>query len=405
MGLIYPIESESENEVAQSCLTLCNPWTVAHQAPPSMGFSRQEYWSGLPFPSPGDLPDPGIEPRSPTLQADALTSAPPGKPNISYFLLLILCRPWPTVWDLLNVWWRLDINKKNVAVEHSVWRTWACEFRELPRTFLEMLLSRFIPFVLHSILKSSPCCSLPQDLCTLSSFCWGPASSRIRPWAWFHGSISSSSSGVTFSTSHSLAALFRTASHPAPCPSSFHFPWSGVVWSWFGFYHGAYYLPTNNIVYNLLVILIVCLSLPTCKFHKGIFVVVHPTLLEKFLIPEECSFKALLNGYINECVIKSMTSDGDDLELRTLRERLIFPGGLVVKNPPANAGDLRDIGSIPGSGGSLGGGNGNLLQYSCLENSIDRGAWWAIVHGVAKSQTRLSDWAWAPRERLSPHLD
>ena len=45
-----------------------------------MGFSRQEYWSGLPFPSPGDLPNPGIEPRSPTLQADALTSAPPGKP-------------------------------------------------------------------------------------------------------------------------------------------------------------------------------------------------------------------------------------------------------------------------------------------------------------------------------------
>ena len=57
------------------------PWTVAHQAPPSMGFSRQEYWSGLPFPSPGDLPDPGIESRSPTLQADALTSEPPGKPG------------------------------------------------------------------------------------------------------------------------------------------------------------------------------------------------------------------------------------------------------------------------------------------------------------------------------------
>ena len=56
------------------------PWTVAHQAPPSMGFSGQEHWSGLPFPSPGDLPDPGIEPRSPALQADALTSEPPGKP-------------------------------------------------------------------------------------------------------------------------------------------------------------------------------------------------------------------------------------------------------------------------------------------------------------------------------------
>ena len=49
------------------------PWTVAYQAPPSMGFSRQEYWSGLPFPSPGDLSNPGIEPGSPALQADAFT--------------------------------------------------------------------------------------------------------------------------------------------------------------------------------------------------------------------------------------------------------------------------------------------------------------------------------------------
>ena len=57
------------------------PWTVAHQVSPSMGFSRQEYWSGLPVPSPGDLPDPGIEPRSPALQADALNSEPPGKPT------------------------------------------------------------------------------------------------------------------------------------------------------------------------------------------------------------------------------------------------------------------------------------------------------------------------------------
>ena len=54
------------------------PWTVAYHAPLSMGFSRQEYRSGLPFPSPGDLPDPGVKPRSPTLQADALTSEPPG---------------------------------------------------------------------------------------------------------------------------------------------------------------------------------------------------------------------------------------------------------------------------------------------------------------------------------------
>ena len=56
-------------------------WTVAHQAPLSMGFTRQEYWSGVPFPSPGDLPDPGIEPWSPALQADALPCEPPGKPT------------------------------------------------------------------------------------------------------------------------------------------------------------------------------------------------------------------------------------------------------------------------------------------------------------------------------------
>ena len=64
---------------------------------------------------------------------------------------------------------------------------------------------------------------------------------------------------------------------------------------------------------------------------------------------------------------------------------------LVVKNPPANAGDIRDTGSVPGLGRSPGGGHGNSLQYSCLENPFDRGAWWATVHGVAESQTSLSD--------------
>ena len=72
----------------RACVCVCvlshvrlfeTPWTVAYQAPLFMGFSRQEYWSGLPFPSPGDLPDPGIKPRSPAMQADALLSEPPGK--------------------------------------------------------------------------------------------------------------------------------------------------------------------------------------------------------------------------------------------------------------------------------------------------------------------------------------
>ena len=68
----------------------------------------------------------------------------------------------------------------------------------------------------------------------------------------------------------------------------------------------------------------------------------------------------------------------------------------MVKNPPANAGnsrDVGDVGSIPGLGRSPEGGNGNPLQYSCLENPMDRGAWRTTVHGVAKSQTQLNDWA------------
>ena len=63
-----------------------------------------------------------------------------------------------------------------------------------------------------------------------------------------------------------------------------------------------------------------------------------------------------------------------------------FPGGAVIKKLPAKSGDARDLGSIPWLGRYLGVGNGNLLQYSCLENSMDRGAWWATVHGFMKSQ-------------------
>ena len=75
-------------------------WTVAYQAPPSMGFSRQEYWSGLPFPSPGDLPEPEMEPRSCSLQADALISERPGKPlwailnNGPHFLVFFFFLMW-----------------------------------------------------------------------------------------------------------------------------------------------------------------------------------------------------------------------------------------------------------------------------------------------------------------------
>ena len=70
------------SEVAQSYLTLCDPVDCSPAGSQSMRFSRQEHWRGSPFPSPGDLPDPEIKPRSPTLQPDALTSEPPGKPVV-----------------------------------------------------------------------------------------------------------------------------------------------------------------------------------------------------------------------------------------------------------------------------------------------------------------------------------
>ena len=77
----------ARKDAVHACMLSCvqlftTPWATAHQAPLSMGFPRQEYWSRLPALSPGDFPDPGMEPRSPVLQADALPSEPPGKPNM-----------------------------------------------------------------------------------------------------------------------------------------------------------------------------------------------------------------------------------------------------------------------------------------------------------------------------------
>ena len=82
--------------------------------------------------------------------------------------------------------------------------------------------------------------------------------------------------------------------------------------------------------------------------------------------------------------------------LRTFILTLLFWASqvvLVVKNPPANAGDLRDIGLIPGQGRSPGGGHGNPLQYCCMENPVDRGAWRAEIHGVTQSQTKLKQFS------------
>ena len=88
--------------VTQLNPTLCNPMDCSYQAPLSMRFSRQEYWSGLPFPSPGDVPDPGIKPWSPALQADPSVSEPPGKPiSAAYF------QPASNCWCLGSCSWAL----------------------------------------------------------------------------------------------------------------------------------------------------------------------------------------------------------------------------------------------------------------------------------------------------------
>ena len=76
------IEKEKEVKSLSHVRLFASPWTVAYQAPPSMGFSRQEYWSELPFPSPGGIPNPEIQFASPALQADAVPSEPPGKPKV-----------------------------------------------------------------------------------------------------------------------------------------------------------------------------------------------------------------------------------------------------------------------------------------------------------------------------------
>ena len=81
-SLLMKVKGQDRTESLRRVQLFATPWTVAYQASPSMGFSRQECWSGWPFPFSGDLPDTGIEPRSPSLQADALPSEPPG---LSYF--------------------------------------------------------------------------------------------------------------------------------------------------------------------------------------------------------------------------------------------------------------------------------------------------------------------------------
>ena len=128
-----------------SCVQLfVTLWTVACQAPLSMGFSRQEYWSGLPFPSPGDLPDPGIEPRSPALQADALTSEPRGKPFHSfmkapYNYCISIYFSFYFCWYLLYVFRYLHVSRIHASKCYIFLLDWPLSHYSMPFLFLQFL--------------------------------------------------------------------------------------------------------------------------------------------------------------------------------------------------------------------------------------------------------------------------
>ena len=127
------------------------PWTIAYQAPPSMGFSRQQCWSGLPFPSPGDLPNPGIEPQSPALWADALPSEPPEKPGWELMLRTF------TIYSLSN------FQKCNTVLLTIVTMLY---IETLPMTYL-FYNCKFVPFDLLCPSGPPPHLHLWQPICSL----------------------------------------------------------------------------------------------------------------------------------------------------------------------------------------------------------------------------------------------
>ena len=120
------------SEVAQSCPTLCDPMDCSLSGSPSMGFSRQECWSGLPFPSPGDLPNPGIEPGSPTLQADALPSELPGKPLLSASTHMFLSS-WSLTTGIFGNFYLLFISKYSSTL-------YDCQDLSILRSFIFFLI-------------------------------------------------------------------------------------------------------------------------------------------------------------------------------------------------------------------------------------------------------------------------
>ena len=146
------------------------PWTVACQAPLSMAFSRQEYWSGLPFPSPGDLPDPGIEPWSPALEADTLTSEPPGK-RCAYSRYLIFA-VWISYFPSLKLFEACFSNNKRA-------------YKKYKRQGLKQDLNVNQASVSRSLIFTSSCLTVKQ-IGMSCFFCWRGSIGVMRKkrWGW-----------------------------------------------------------------------------------------------------------------------------------------------------------------------------------------------------------------------------
>ena len=127
---IYPPNIKVKEKSLSCVLLFAIPWTVAHQAPLSMGFSRREYWSGMPCLSPGDCPNPGIEPRSPALQADSLPSEPVGKARICLqsrrhrkhqFNPWVRTIPWRRAWQPTLVFLPGEFHGQRNLLGYSPW--------------------------------------------------------------------------------------------------------------------------------------------------------------------------------------------------------------------------------------------------------------------------------------------
>ena len=133
----------SEVKLLSRVRLFATPWTVAYQAPPSVGFSRQEYWSGLPFPSPGDLPNPGIEPGSPVLQADALPSEPPRKSGC------LTLAEWPHNYGYLVI---VQLSLRTIRLSYSS-SVYSCHLFLISSASVTSLL--FVLYLAHPCIKCS----------------------------------------------------------------------------------------------------------------------------------------------------------------------------------------------------------------------------------------------------------